>query len=588
MSATYGTPISSAFGNDFTLNPSLPGLTLALNSVAYLGITLRNQGGVVLDGAPTWNGRDFTLLASLLDHDSDSLLLVYRLAITDAAWVGAGTYSVLLPLTDYGRLSATVIPVTGANAASPERAIFSQVSSLDIDEEPIAWAPPLLEVTDAIENDIILTICGSIGWNDGYDDLSAITYTPNAGQSALLVDQSNSAGGTGGFPRILASSKPGDAGPVEVGYTVSSGTPKYQHVAFAIVSAAPSITSAPTPIRRNSINAVVTANLGTRDTATFGTIPCGISGGNVVVPNWSHGVEDDMDIGDDYNLTLIDTDTAEATVSRPYGLPAGYTHNQIGAGIAVDTGEDSICKDPAIIAGTDVYVPDLGGGTMTNDGNFHGVPFGVYPGFWLRDLDLVMWTFTVTLVATAVPDKYIVQIGGKLREQAAVIESSGVADAGKIPALRGDGTFDPGFLPVIAGVTDGIAAEVGMVGELLSASVAAIDAVSLTSTTAANIVTLNLSAGEWDISGMVAFDADPTTTTDYSKSSISLVSAVHGVIGTYCTQIAVPVSIVDRAETLPTTRIRLTASAPVYLVCQAEFAVSTLAAYGTLRATRVR
>ncbi|HEY2596070.1 MAG TPA: hypothetical protein VGK33_19430, partial [Chloroflexota bacterium] len=54
------------------------------------------------------------------------------------------------------------------------------------------------------------------------------------------------------------------------------------------------------------------------------------------------------------------------------------------------------------------------------------------------------------------------------------------------------------------GVTDGSDATPGNIGEVLTASNSG---VALSSNTQANVATLNLTAGDWDVSGLVSFSA---------------------------------------------------------------------------------
>lgn len=50
-------------------------------------------------------------------------------------------------------------------------------------------------------------------------------------------------------------------------------------------------------------------------------------------------------------------------------------------------------------------------------------------------------------------NKYIAESAGSLQEVEATIASAGAADAGKIVALKGDGTLDPSFFPPDVGGT---------------------------------------------------------------------------------------------------------------------------------------
>lgn len=115
-------------------------------------------------------------------------------------------------------------------------------------------------------------------------------------------------------------------------------------------------------------------------------------------------------------------------------------------------------------------------------------------------------------------------------------------------------------------------------------------AVSLTSGTYANITSISLTAGDWDITGVVAITTPGTTTITYINYGVSTSSATAGSLGqmgslTSNTNIA---ATVDFTAAVPVTRLSLASTTTVYLVSRASFAVSTASAYGVIRARRVR
>lgn len=137
-------------------------------------------------------------------------------------------------------------------------------------------------------------------------------------------------------------------------------------------------------------------------------------------------------------------------------------------------------------------------------------------------------------------------------------------------------------------------ASAGQIGEYISSAVASGSSVSLTTDTAANVTSISLTAGDWDVSGFVAFDNGATTSITRLAASISQVSATSDftTAHAYGSQIAaafVPgsggVDITQRAGPL---RISLAGTTTIYLVAFATFTVSSLAAYGGIRARRVR
>lgn len=141
----------------------------------------------------------------------------------------------------------------------------------------------------------------------------------------------------------------------------------------------------------------------------------------------------------------------------------------------------------------------------------------------------------------------------------------------------------------LVGVTSGSNASASIVGEIITSSVAVGSAVTLTTATAANVTSISLTAGDWDVTGVVAYNPGVTTTTTYFQGGISTTTATIGALGTYFTNtFAIATNTTDAAEVCPTVQINVSGTTTVYLVTQAAFAVSTLKAYGFIRARRIR
>jgi hypothetical protein len=128
-------------------------------------------------------------------------------------------------------------------------------------------------------------------------------------------------------------------------------------------------------------------------------------------------------------------------------------------------------------------------------------------------------------------------------------------------------------------------------GEYSSATVASGSAVALTTATPANVATLSLTAGTWDISGTIGFTPAVTTSITNLQGGVASVSAtLPGVItggqfGAFMTA-TVP-GAVQPAYSTGTRRLIIAATTSVYLVAQASFTVSTMGAFGFLGARRV-
>lgn len=134
-------------------------------------------------------------------------------------------------------------------------------------------------------------------------------------------------------------------------------------------------------------------------------------------------------------------------------------------------------------------------------------------------------------------------------------------------------------------------ASAGQYGEYISSSVAGGSAIALTTNTPANITSITLTAGDWDVTGCVVFNFGVTTSYtnligECSQTSATLVSNERRF--DFETPAVVPTAGADMSWTVPTQRILTSSTTTVFLVTQATFTVSTLKAYGIIRARRMR
>lgn len=135
-------------------------------------------------------------------------------------------------------------------------------------------------------------------------------------------------------------------------------------------------------------------------------------------------------------------------------------------------------------------------------------------------------------------------------------------------------------------------AATGFVGEYVESAVASGSSVALTTATSANITSITLGAGDWDVRGAVLFTFGATTSYtnligDFSQTSATL-DGVTSHYFDYTTPATVPTAAFDQAWAMPTARFSLSGSTTIFLVTQATFTVSTLKAYGRIHARRVR
>lgn len=176
--------------------------------------------------------------------------------------------------------------------------------------------------------------------------------------------------------------------------------------------------------------------------------------------------------------------------------------------------------------------------------------------------------------------------------------NSGVLQVASMPALSDNATAPNIFIEgnyangvSLRGTATNNNASAGRVGEVIESSVAIGSAVSLTSDATANITTISLTAGDWDVWGSVSFIPAVSTTIAALLGSISAVSlniptAPNGGAGqalqaTFSTGLSQTISVGMR-------RVSLASTTTYYLVCSSTFAVSTMAAAGYIGARRAR
>lgn len=135
----------------------------------------------------------------------------------------------------------------------------------------------------------------------------------------------------------------------------------------------------------------------------------------------------------------------------------------------------------------------------------------------------------------------------------------------------------------ISGRTDGVAAAAGVVGEVLSATTA--EAVSVTSGTPLNVLSLSLPAGEYELeSALLVTNSGNVTALSFGVSSTSAVLPSNW-YDLY--SITTTLAAGNSSRQGMSRRLLLSATTTIYLVAQATF-TSTCTAQGYIRAMRVR
>lgn len=187
--------------------------------------------------------------------------------------------------------------------------------------------------------------------------------------------------------------------------------------------------------------------------------------------------------------------------------------------------------------------------------------------------------------------------------------NGGTGEAGTITgALKGNGT-SPATQAACADLSNGTTncsaavgqlpgtttndnAAAGKVGEYTSSIVLAGAAVALTTTQAADITTLQLTAGDWDMSGICINQPIGTTTTTFGVCNITTTANTLNNVPSDGGAIAFTNAALggggQESLTTDVARVSINATTTYHLVTRFDFAGGTNGGFGKIRARRVR
>ena len=146
-------------------------------------------------------------------------------------------------------------------------------------------------------------------------------------------------------------------------------------------------------------------------------------------------------------------------------------------------------------------------------------------------------------------------------------------------------------LTAITGTITNDNAAAGKIGEVLESSIASGSAVSLTTATTANVTSISLTAGDWDVWGNVLLVSNVGTTTTRLYGAINTVSATLPTApagGGYGRWVGSITGIGETAGVNVLRRVSIASTTTYYLVANADFSASTNAAFGYIGARRAR
>ena len=139
-------------------------------------------------------------------------------------------------------------------------------------------------------------------------------------------------------------------------------------------------------------------------------------------------------------------------------------------------------------------------------------------------------------------------------------------------------------------------ATAGSLGEIVTSTIPTGSAVAVTDSTPVNVTSISLTAGDWDVSGVVNFNLSGVTGTSF-QSGVSLTTATLPAQASGSGMGTDALASIPLVTTLLTglhnmhinpVRIKLAATTTVYLVAKQALTVGTSVAFGTIRARRMR
>lgn len=133
----------------------------------------------------------------------------------------------------------------------------------------------------------------------------------------------------------------------------------------------------------------------------------------------------------------------------------------------------------------------------------------------------------------------------------------------------------------------------GAPGEYKFATLASASAVSISTGTSKTPTgcSITLAPGQWEVWGVVDFQFQATTSYTALLAGVSTAQDTMGAADTFAALVSaanVPTAAADMALPTPHQILQLSAPTTVYLVAKATFSASTMKAYGSIFARRIR
>ena len=293
------------------------------------------------------------------------------------------------------------------------------------------------------------------------------------------------------------------------------------------------------------------------------------------------------------NGLTVTTTTGTLTLSSGKTLTANNTLTLAGTDSTVMT----FPSTSATIARTDAAQTFTGTQTISTVSSPAGTALTLATGTSGTALSIASATNAVTLASTTASTS---------TTTGSLVVSGGVGVAGQIyaagiqntpigattPSTVTGSTIDAQTLLKGKGTATNDSAASGYIGEYISAAVAEASAISLTNATHANVTSITLTAGDWDLSGVVNLRTGSGVTTTQNIGSVHTVSATFPGVDSYQV-VTYPVGVAAGAlcaMPVPTFRVSVASSTTYYLLAYSAFSggAATCTAWGRIFARRVR
>lgn len=273
----------------------------------------------------------------------------------------------------------------------------------------------------------------------------------------------------------------------------------------------------------------------------------------------------------------------DGKVNRVWYLALLSLNNQVATQMVTSvniTGLNGITSAGGPITSAGIFTLGIGNLTCAN---------AIIAGTLTAANVIVTSAFSAANIATGTLTAANVVVSGTVTS--AHVRTGSVIATGTVTAadIVATGTIKPASTGGIIGTATNDNANAGSFGEYAFAQVLSAAAVNLTSGTALTVTGVNLTAGDWDVSGDVAFNLIGITTLTNIAVAISVTTnTMPGVDGGETLLATTFTTGQTQVLHTPLVRATLNANTPYYLVARSAFAVSSNSVSGMIRARRVR